>query len=51
MFDLARPLRDYARTPLFASGAILFIAFALALAFRKPAGDRLPAPIVVESDV
>ncbi len=50
MFDLSRPLRDYARTPLFASGAILLIAFALALGFRKPAGDKLQPPIVVESD-
>ena len=50
MFDLSRPLRDYARTPLFASGAILLIAFALALGFRKPVGDKLQPPIVVESD-
>jgi multidrug resistance protein len=51
MFDLSRPLRDYARTPLFASGAILLVAFALALGFRKPAGDTLQPPIAVESDV
>ncbi len=51
MFDLSRPLREYARTPLFASGAILLIAFVLALGFRKPAGDKLQPSIVVESDV
>jgi len=51
MFDLSRPLREYARTPLFASGAILLIAFVLALGFRKPAGDKLQPAIVVESDV
>ena len=42
MFDLRFPVTRYARTPLFASAAILLVAFLLALGFRKPAGDKIP---------
>jgi multidrug resistance protein len=49
-YDLSRPLHEYARTPLLASGAILLIAFALALTLRKPAQDKIPPPIALESD-
>ena len=44
MFDLNRPLVYYARTPFFASAAILLVAFALALEFRKPAPIELRPP-------
>ena len=50
-FDLERPLHYYARTPFFASGAVILIAFALALTVRKPAGDKLRPAIAVEADV
>jgi len=49
-FDLNRPLSEYARTPLLTSGAILFIAFALALTVRKPAQDKMPPAIALEAD-
>ncbi len=42
MFDLRFPIARYARTPLFASAALIFIAFLLALSFRRPAGDHTP---------
>lgn len=45
MTDLRRPLSYYARTPLFASAALLLVAFGLALSFRKPPNDR-QAPVV-----
>jgi MFS family permease len=51
MFDLEQPLTRYARTPFFASAAILLIAFALAVSFRKPLLDRTPAVAPVEADV
>ena len=51
MFDLGKPLRLYARTPLFASGAILLIAFALALSFHKPAQDKAQPATALERDV
>jgi multidrug resistance protein len=51
MFDLGQPLTRYARTPFFASAAILLIAFALALTFRKSTGDKLQAPLALEADV
>ena len=49
-FDLTRPLHEYARTPLLASGAILLIAFALALTVRKPAQDKIPPAMALEAD-
>ncbi|MBA3543549.1 MAG: MFS transporter [Chthoniobacterales bacterium] len=51
MFDLARPLTEYARTPFLASAGILLVAFFVALAFRKPAGDKVPVAVPVEADV
>ncbi len=51
MFDLNRTLAFYARTPFFVSGAILLVAFALALNFRKPSSDKTPAAIALEADV
>ena len=51
MFDLARPLAEYARTPFLASAGILLVAFFVALTFRKPAGDKIPAAVPVEADV
>jgi DHA1 family tetracycline resistance protein-like MFS transporter len=51
MFDLQRPLAQYARTPFFVSAAILLVAFTLALGFRKPSRDKVPAPIALETDV
>ncbi len=51
MFDLDQPLFRYARTPLFASAAILLVAFALALSFRKPIADQVPGVLPVEADV
>ena len=50
MFDLHRPLADYARTPFFVSGAIVLVAFVLALGFRKPATDKLEAAMVLGTD-
>ena len=50
MFDLHRPLAHYARTPFFASAAILLVAFALALGFRRPSADKIPAVAEVEAD-
>ncbi len=50
MFDLNRPLADYCRTPFFVSGAILLVAFALALSFRKPSSDKIQAPMVLEAE-
>ncbi|MEO6970068.1 MAG: MFS transporter [Chthoniobacterales bacterium] len=50
MFDLGRPLAYYARTPFFVSAAILLVAFALALSFRRPSSDKVPATIVLEAD-
>jgi MFS transporter, DHA1 family, tetracycline resistance protein len=50
MFDLGKPLTQYARTPLFASAAILLCAFTLALGFRKPSGDKAEPAVVVEAD-
>jgi MFS family permease len=50
MFDLHRPLAYYARTPFFVSAAIVLVAFALALGFRKPATDKIPAVAEVEAD-
>jgi multidrug resistance protein len=51
MFDLGRPVTDYARTPLFASAALVFIAFGLVVTFRKPAADNLQPVVAVEADV
>ena len=51
MFDLRFPIARYARTPLFASAGFLFVAFLLALSFRKPAADKIPAVAAVEADV
>jgi multidrug resistance protein len=50
MFDLSRPLASYARTPFFASAAILLVAFALALGFQRPAADRIPVVAEIEAD-
>jgi multidrug resistance protein len=50
MFDLHRPLAYYARTPFFASAAILLVAFALALNFRKPITDKMQPAVAVEAD-
>ena len=50
MFDLGKPLTQYARTPLFASAAILLCAFALALGFRKPLTDKAEPPVALEAD-
>ena len=49
-FDLNRPLHEYARTPLLTSGAILLVAFALALTVRKPAQDKIPPAMALEAD-
>jgi len=51
MFDLNRPLAEYARTPFFVSAAILLVAFAIALTFRRPPRDKMPEPIALEADV
>ena len=51
MFDLGQPLTRYARTPFFASAAILLVAFALALNFRKPIRDKMSLAVAVEPDV
>ncbi len=40
MFDLGLPVARYARTPLLVSGALLLVAFCLALTLRKPAHDH-----------
>ena len=50
MFDLGKPLSHYARTPFFAAAAILVLAFALALSLRKPAQDKIEAPLALEAD-
>jgi MFS family permease len=42
MFDLGYPVSRYARTPLFASAALLLVAFCIALTFRRPAADHMP---------
>ena len=46
MFDLRFPIARYARTPLFASAGLLFVAFLLALSFRRPASryNTTPSP-------
>ncbi len=51
MFDLAKPISFYARTPFFAGAAFLLVAFALALSVRKPGADQIPSPVPVEADV
>jgi hypothetical protein len=51
MFDLSKPLGFYARTPFFASAAILLVAFALAFSVRKPIVDRTPVIAPLEADV
>ena len=51
MFDLGFPISRYARTPLFTSAGILFIAFLVALTFRKPAADHMPPTITARADV
>ncbi|HEY1583252.1 MAG TPA: MFS transporter [Chthoniobacterales bacterium] len=51
MFDLGRPIHDYARTPFFISAALLLVAFALALSFRKPSTDKMQPVVAVEADV
>jgi MFS family permease len=51
MFDLHRPLAYYARTPFFASAAIVLVALALAFSVRKPIADRTPPTVAVEADV
>ncbi|MGI8431174.1 MAG: MFS transporter, partial [Chthoniobacterales bacterium] len=51
MFDLGFPVARYARTPLFVSGGILLIAFALALTLRKPVGDHLPPVAPARAEV
>ena len=50
MFDLDKSLSRYARTPLFAGAAILLVAFALALSFRRPSTDRMQPAVAVEAD-
>jgi multidrug resistance protein len=49
-FDLNHPISQYARTPLLTSGAILFVAFTLALTVRKPAQDKMPPEMALEAD-
>jgi multidrug resistance protein len=51
MFDLGQPIARYARTPFFASAAIILVAFALAFSVRKPISDRTPEVTPVEADV
>ncbi len=51
MFDLNRPFAHYARTPFFVSAAILLIAFALAMSFRKPSTDKMQPAVAIEADV
>ena len=51
MFDLRFPLTRYARTPFFASAAILLVAFGLAVSFRKPVADKTAALGSVEAEV
>ena len=50
MFDLDQPITRYARTPFFASAAILLVAFTLAFSVRRPIGDKVPTPVPVEAD-
>jgi multidrug resistance protein len=49
-FDVNHAVSQYARTPLLTSGAILFIAFALALTVRKPIQDKMPPEMALEAD-
>ena len=51
MFDLQRPLASYARTPFFVSAAILLLAFALALGFRRPAAGQIAPATSLAADV
>ncbi len=51
MFDLNRPLAYYARTPFFASAAILLVAFALALGFRRPSAGQIAPASPIAADV
>ena len=51
MFDLNRPLAQYARTPFFVSAAILLVAFALALGFHKPRTPQLASASPAPADV
>lgn len=51
MFDLGYPVARYARTPLFASAALLLVAFFIALTFRRPAGDFTPPPMAAKANV
>ena len=50
MFDLNRPLAQYARTPFFVSAAILLVAFALALSFRRPITGKMQPGGAIEAD-
>ena len=51
MFDLNQPIAHYARTPFFVSAAILLVAFALALGFRKPGAGRAAPATPLAADV
>jgi DHA1 family tetracycline resistance protein-like MFS transporter len=51
MFDVHRPIAYYARTPFFVSAAILLVAFALALGFRRPPADKIPAAIAGSAEI
>lgn len=49
-FDVNHAVSQYARTPLLTSGAILLVAFVLALTVRKPAQDKMPPEVALEAD-
>jgi DHA1 family tetracycline resistance protein-like MFS transporter len=51
MFDLRFPIARYARTPLFASAGLLFVAFLLALSFRRPVSDHTPPLASAQANV
>jgi MFS family permease len=45
MFDLRKPLTQYARTPFVAGALLCFVGAVLAFCVKKPAEDRSPADI------
>jgi multidrug resistance protein len=45
MFDLRKPLAQYARTPFLIGALLCFIGIVLAFCVKKPAEDRSPADI------
>jgi len=45
MFDLGKPLTQYARTPFVIGALLCFVGAVLAFCVKKPAEDRSPADI------